>query len=296
MKTRLILILLSLALTLSACGRPAAGQPADSSVDPETLNPSDPASQGEFEVEEMRVVRDGLSIYGKIYTPAGADGKLPAVILSHSANVTSDTMKSYCERIAAQGLVAYAFDFCGGSKNSRSDGDEADMTVFTEVEDLKAVLKAVSELDYVDSQNIYLFGTSQGGLVSAITAAEYASEVQGLILFYPGFNIAQMAQKYGSSMPGASDNPFISTLLDYDVYEHIGSYEGDVLILHGTMDFIVPCSFSEQAAQIYEHCELHLIEGASHGFNADNYVFWGNYDEETWSYAEAFLAEHINQE
>ncbi|MGN0205235.1 MAG: alpha/beta hydrolase [Coprococcus sp.] len=248
-----------------------------------------------FDVSEMCVIRDGMSIFGRIYVPDVMAEKMPAVILSHSANMTSDSMISYCERIAAQGMVAYAFDFCGGSKASRSDGDQADMTVFTEVEDLKAVLKAVSELDYVDSQNIYLFGTSQGGLVSALTAEECSSIVKGLMLFYPAFNIAEMAQKYGGVIPGNAETAFISSLADFDVYDQIGDFEGDVLILHGTKDFIVSSSYSEKAAEIYQHCELHLIEGASHGFNKDNYAVFGDYDEETWCYVETFLDEHISK-
>lgn len=289
-----VCILLLLILALNACSRPGIEQTTDS-AEAAVSETAESVSPDLFDVSEMCVVRDGMTIFGRLYTPAVSTGKMPAVILSHSANITSDSMKSYCERIAAMGFAAYAFDFCGGSKDSRSDGDEADMTVFTEAEDLKAVLEAVSELDYVDSQNIFLFGTSQGGLVSAITAAEYPSEVKGLILFYPAFNIAEMAQKYGGFIPGNADTPFISSLADFDVYERIGAFEGDVLILHGTKDFIVPYSYSEKAAEVYKNCELHLIEGASHGFNKDNYAAFGDYDEETWRYAENFLTEHLSE-
>ena len=302
MKKRILWIALALALTLAACtGRPAAGSGSSSAPQSENTPavetpspvPTEQPAPGSFTVSEMRVERDGLSIYGQLYTPDGAEGPLPAVILSHSANVTSDTMHAYCEKIARQGFVAYAFDFCGGSKDSRSDGAEADMTVFTEVADLKAVLQAVGALDCVDSSRVFLFGTSQGGLVSAITAADCPADVRGLILFYPAFNIPEMAQKFGSY---AGDTAFIESLKDYDVYAGIQAYTGDVLILHGTKDFIVPSSYSEQAAEVYQNCELHLIEGASHGFNEENYAMFGDYDAETWPYAEAFLAAHTQPE
>ena len=67
---------------------------------------------------------------------------------------------------------------------------------------------------------------------------------------------------------------------------------GDVLILHGTMDFIVPASYSEKAEKMYEHCELHLIEGANHGFNAENYGV-GDYDEVSWKYIAQYLQSHM---
>ncbi|MGN1442465.1 MAG: alpha/beta hydrolase, partial [Acutalibacteraceae bacterium] len=204
----------------------------------------------------------------------------------------SDSMKSYCERIAKMGFVAYSFDFCGGSTESRSDGKPSDMTVFSEVEDLKAVLQMIKNLDFVDKQNIFLFGTSQGGLVSALTAAEFPTEIKGLLLFYPAFNIPDSVQKYAKVMPQGSLSPYITTLLDYDVYEHIKPYKGDVLIVHGTTDFVVPYTYSEKAAEVYENCELHLIPGGTHGFNADNYVSFGDFDRKTWDYAESFLKEH----
>lgn len=264
----------------------------DASLPGQSAEQTEPPAPDAYDVTEMLVTRGDLSIYGKLYTPEGAEGKYPAVILSHSANMTSDSMNSYCQRLAAMGYVAYAFDFCGGSKNSRSDGDEADMTVFTEVEDLEAVLEAVRGLDCVDNQSVYLFGTSQGGLVSALTAAAHPDAVRGLMLFYPAFNIAELAEKFGSFMTGNAGSLYISTLQGYDVYEHIKPYTGDVLIVHGTKDFIVPSSSVEKAADLYEHCELHLIEGASHGFNKENYAMFGDYDQESWAYVVAYLEEH----
>lgn len=250
------------------------------------------APTGQFEVRQMNAERDGLSIYGNLYIPDTPNQKLPTVILSHSANMNSDSMKSYCERIAKMGFVAYAFDFCGASPQSRSDGKQSDMTVFTEVEDLKAVLQMIKGLDFVDTQHIFLFGTSQGGLVSALTAAEFPEDIKGLILFYPAFNIPDSVQKYAKLTPSSAQSAYISTLLDYDVYEHIKPYTGDVVIVHGTTDFVVPVSYSEKAAEVYENCKLHRIPGATHGFNAENYVSFGDFDEKTWAYAESFLVEH----
>ena len=98
--------------------------------------------------------RDGLAIYGKIYAPTDADGPFPAVILSHSANLNADSMASYAAGFASRGFVAYAFDFCGACEQSRSEGSTDDMTIFTEVEDLKAVIDYVSSLEMVDSERI----------------------------------------------------------------------------------------------------------------------------------------------
>lgn len=88
-----------------------------------------------------------------------------------------------------RGYIAYAFDFCGACSKSRSDGSTDNMTLFSEIEDLKAVLSTVCAMDNVDADQIYLFGTSQGGLVTALAAEECEAIVKGEILLYPAFNI-----------------------------------------------------------------------------------------------------------
>lgn len=306
----LLSLFLITALALAACHAPSQETPA--------------VGQAEeaFEIQELRVANGTKEIYGKLYLPAGKRENLPAIILSHSAGLNADSMHSYCEGFAERGFVAYAFDFCGGSSNSRSDGSEKDMTIFTELEDLKAVIGQIKDLPYVDAGRLYLFGTSQGGLVSALAANDSPEEIAGLILLYPAFNIPEMAQNkdngeywlhlFGSinwrdvigsidwskinrggfhlSFPKATTGEaFIRALEGFDVYKNIGSFTGNVLILHGTCDLIVNKSYSERAQDVYENCELYLIPGATHGFNGENYSF-SDYDKEAWEYIDAYLA------
>ena len=110
------------------------------------------------------------------------------------------------------------------------------MTLFTEIEDLKTVMKTISALDYVDKSRIYLMGSSLGGVVSALVAEEMPASVSGLILFYPAFNISSLVNGF-SGFPGM-ETAFTQSLKDYDIMEHIGNYPGPVLIIQGTKDFI----------------------------------------------------------
>ncbi|MGN1235078.1 MAG: alpha/beta hydrolase family protein [Christensenellaceae bacterium] len=260
----------------------------------------EPTEQEDFTVQELTFLRGELTVYGKLTIPTEREGKLPAVILSHSSGLNADSMEPYCEGFASRGYVAYAFDFCGGSSSSRSDGEEEDMTVFTEAEDLKAALQAVAALDFVDPDRIYLFGTSQGGLVSALTANDCADSVEGLMLLYPAFNIPELvalSDKFGDFDFGSFDfgfsstgEAFIETMRDFDPYEHIAGFEGNVLIVHGSNDFIVKPTCSEKAAEVYAHCDLTIISGASHGFNSANYSLFGDYDDQVWEAIDAYLA------
>lgn len=271
-----------------------ANSQASSTTAAETT-PSTAAVSGII-TEELTCYNGSLKIYGKMVRPASASA-LPCVILSHSSSMTHESMKSYSAFFAEQGYAAYAFDFCGGSQKSKSDGNPNDMTIFTEVSDLEAVLKTMQSLSYIDKNRIYLFGTSQGGLVSALAANEHPSEIKGLILLYPGFSIPEQVNTFASggklasalsSLYGQSGQAYLDTLIGYDAYEHIANFTGPVLIIHGTADFIVPIKYSEKAVATYQNAQLKVIQGASHGFNAENYSY-KDYDAEVQQYILAYL-------
>lgn len=232
----------------------------------------------EYEIQELSAQRDGNYIYGVVYIPLDAGEQMPAVIYAHGYGVTHRNGIQYAEKLAEHGYVVYCFDFCGGGNGSQSDGSPLEMSVFTEQADLEAVIEMVRELDYVDSENVFLFGASQGGLVSGITAAANREEIQGLILLYPGFEIVEDVQALFSSEDDIPEtysmfgwmtvgHMYFEDLLDYDVYSVIGAYEKDVLLIHGDADGIVPISSSERALEVYPSAELKVLPGAGHGLH-----------------------------
>ena len=284
-------MLMAVAMGLTAC----------SSDDNEVTTPPDnnenvgDADSTQTDVEwvvdsvELWSQRDTNRIYGVMYYNPVTSKKQPAVILSHSSSLTHEAMRGYASAIAKMGYAAYCFDFCGGSDKSKSGGSTDDMTVFTEVEDLRAVVKTVKSLGYVEPSEVYLLGSSQGGLVSALLADECPDDFAGMILFYPAFNIPEMVSKFSGfgnwgdfgncgdfgdfgdfgGMMSMSE-AYINSIKDFDVWSHIGKFSKPVCIIHGTADMIVPISNSEKAVGLYPSATLNKIEGANHGFNAAN--------------------------
>lgn len=240
-----------------------------------------------IEKQEYLIYQEEIKIYGNLYFPENyiEENNYPLIIMSHSANVNSDTLNSYAKRSAALGYLVYTFDYPGSSTSSRSTDIDL-CTIFTEIDNLSFIVDYFSTLTYVSE--IFLFGTSQGGLVSSVVADDKEDLISGLILFYPAYNIPELILKY----PSSSDATYVEQLTDYDVYEHIGKFKKDVLIVHGTSDFIVPYSYSERANELYENSTLYLVEGANHGFNKENQYFNDDYDELTWSYVSIYLQNH----
>ena len=249
------------------------------------------------EERELWVERDGMRIFGVLFTPegAGADCPRPAVICSHILGGTYKNSGKYAREMASRGYIAYAFDFCGGAAESRSTGKTTESSIKTEAADLSAVLDAIRALPEVDAQNVFLFGQSQGGAVSAMVAAERPNDVAGLILLYPAFIIHGLAVE----MFGTADNvPDVYRLwldlgrvyavdaIEYDFYEHIGAFTGPVLMFQGTADKLEPRHYTDRAAEVYADVDYEVFEGVGHSFQ-------GELRQHVHDRVAAFVAAHI---
>ena len=104
--------------------------------------------------------RGELTIRGHLYRCA--EGKLPPVILCHGFVADERTNRVYAEELAKQGYAAYTFDFCGGGRRTKSDGLTSEMTVFTEIEDLRAVMDYVKQQPDADADRLTLQSGRRG--------------------------------------------------------------------------------------------------------------------------------------
>ena len=227
-----------------------------------------------------------LNIYGKFYYPEGFDAsqKYPVVIMSHGLGSRAEMVEraKWPKAVTEKGFIAYAFDFCGGGMNSLSDGDFMEMSVLTEASDLNAVIDFVKSQAYADPDNLFLLGQSQGGFVSAITAASRPEEVKAMVLVYPALCLVDDLHEFVpdlSEVTGDTVETAMGTLgavyardaYDIDVMNEIAKYTGDVMIIHGLNDKTVPYSYSLEAittAYSVAASELVLITGkkSAHGF------------------------------
>ena len=233
-----------------------------------------------FTTSDFECRRGHLTIRGTEYRPEGA--RLPAAILCHGFMANQDSMRHYARTLAALGYCAFCFDFCGGSvmHTGKSDGETTDMSVLTEVRDLEAVIAYVQSLPHI-GQALLLMGCSQGGFVSALTAARHPGLADKLVLFYPALCIPDDARagkmmfarfdprnipEQFSCGPMKLGRCYAADVIGMDPFEEIKAYPGPVLIIHGTKDAIVNIDYSRKARAAYPNAELCVIEGGAHGF------------------------------
>jgi pimeloyl-ACP methyl ester carboxylesterase len=219
----------------------------------------------------------GKNIYGIACIPDSTDKDMPAVIFSHGFNSSHKAMLPFAEYLAQRGVVSYCYDFCGGSLTSKSQGKTTEMSIFTEKEDLNAVIDMVASWNCVDKDKLFLFGESQGGMVTAITSIERTDEIKGLMLLFPALCIPEdgiRRFKNISEIPDELDcmgmrlgKTYYENILDYDVYEYIGKFNKDVLIFHGDRDSLVDISYSKRALTVLPTAKLEIFTGEGHGFS-----------------------------
>ena len=229
-------------------------------------------------VQKLPVRTGGHTLYGELLLPKGKDGPLPTVICCSGFG----TSFQFCKKtvgmcLALNGFAAYCFDFYGGCRGSKSGGSMLEMSIFTERDDLSAVIGYIKTLDAVDQENLFLLGESQGGCVAGITAPRCRDDVRAVVQYYPAFCIPDDARKRFASV---SDIPetykvfnrkigriYAEKLLDFDVWQEIAPYDRPVLIIHGDADQVVNISYGRRAAEVYADAQLVCLPGEDHSFS-----------------------------
>ncbi len=226
-----------------------------------------------FQKSEKEITFGKSRIFAQEYIPENAGERVPAVILSHGYNSCCGALSDMAERFAENGIYACCFDFCGGSTRSKSSGKSTEMSIETEKRDLLEVIKAAEALDFID--RIFLYGESQGGFVSALTAADIPDKISGLFLIYPAFCIpdnwlCRSADEFlqpTDFMGMTLSKAFYDGVPRYDVYERMGDFKNKVLLFHGDSDGLVDISYSYRLEKSFPNCELTVIKGEGHGFS-----------------------------
>ena len=227
--------------------------------------------------ETLYIEYDDNRIYGQLYKPEGSSA-YPLVIYSHGYGYNFEEYSM--EVLANHGIAAFRFDFCGGSPYSKSTGKSTDMSVVTECRDLEAVCDTLKDYDFIDENNIFLSGNSQGGYVSTLAASRNPEYYRALYLLCPAYVIDDFGSNYsvgsgnfhfGNILLGQR---YLSDAKDIDIYNCMKNYERPVTIYHGTDDTLVPISYARKAIEYFPNAKLIECHNAGHmlGYTHQSYI------------------------
>lgn len=238
-----------------------------------------PDSNDPFITKEIHCkARDGKDIWGKAYIPNTAEAKKPTVIMAHGFNGNENETKAYAECLAMRGVASYVFEFCGGDNKSRSEGKTTEMTILTEKENVEDITRQVKTWEFVDSTRVALLGCSQGGLVSALTAAYNPDMFKALVLVYPALLIPETAPRMLQQFDAHNGEPldvmgmklgrcYYEAINGLPVLDIIGKYKGKTYMVYGDKDGIIAGGSLEASKSKYEQLEVKVIPGGNHGFS-----------------------------
>ena len=300
-------MLLSLTIILSVLifGVNAFAETEDSTQSYETTDPflytvGEPVIRERSDTEkQFFFYRDDIRIWGKLYLPEG-EGPFPAVIMSSGYRARGTFNDKWAKQFAANGFAAVIFDFAGSSAGTQSGGNLTDLSVFSEAADLNVVIDSLVAMPVIDKENIFLFGHSFGGLVSAYIGCSRPNDIQGMLLVEPSFQLkdAVMADYPDlDQIPDVMYTPdflgkiYFIDLYSFDIFDLMPSFQKDVLIFSATAPSSIGGSCPEyfsRAVETFPSAELVRVEGADHPFQ-------GEAGDTMMENAIAFLNCHIHQ-
>ena len=284
-KKTILFLVMTLLLSCTSCASNETAQEATAETVQEaaaetaveTVQPKMDITDISATEKEIYFYRDDLKIYGKMYLPEG-EGPFPVVIFSQGFRATHFWSDAYAKELTNSGIAGVTFDFIGGSADSKSDGTITDMSVLTEVEDLNAVMDSVKSMPWIDANNLFLCGQSFGGLVSTYVAAQRPDEVKGLMVWEPSYQMREnilSLYPIGSEIPDEIYTPvhvgriFIEDMQASDIFEVMGNYDKQVLLLQGELSKTneLQEEYFNKAAEIFPNMQWEIVDGATHEFS-----------------------------
>ena len=274
---------IGVAMLLAACGTTSTNTNAMNTTaqTPQTTQQThvEVKTDGTYTVKEYDFESNGKNLYARAFVP-DVEGRMPLVIFSHGLGANVEHEEEVQKTLAKAGIAVFSFEFAGGSSSSApmSEGLTTEMSVLTEVQNLKDAIRIASGLEYADPQKIYLMGSSQGGLVTALTAEE-VTNIAGLFLFYPAFSLPDDIR---SSFPKLDEVPetfnllgtkigkkYITDIYDMDPYANLEKLGMPVHIFHGKDDNIVPLTASQKAMKRLKDARLTTLEDTGHALTPE---------------------------
>jgi len=118
-----------------------------------------------FEFQKLKYLSDGLKVVAYLYKPTQINGrKLPAIIFNRPSAVRNDIAPElipWFHRLASEGFVILA------PLLRQSDGSEGrDELGGADVNDLMSVSVLARSLEFVDTNNLFMYGASRGGMMT----------------------------------------------------------------------------------------------------------------------------------
>ena len=156
------------------------------------------------ERESVVLSKNGQKIFAVLHLPLNVK-KCPVVLICHGlAGHKVGHHRLYVtlsECLSKNGIGSFRFDFRGSGD---SEGEFADMTIETELQDALHSLEWLEKHPAIDPERIGIFGRSFGGAIAILAAVNFP-KCKSLGLWAPIFNAAQWEEQWELAESGGME-------------------------------------------------------------------------------------------
>ncbi|WP_242361901.1 alpha/beta hydrolase [Limosilactobacillus antri] len=227
---------------------------------------------------KVEIKREGRTLRGLLEGTTTLHNDQVAILMhgfmGDRGNQPGKLLYDLSHALNAAGIPTLRFDFAGCGE---SDGDFAEMTVFSELLDGMAIIDYARTT--IGAQTIDLVGHSQGGVVASMLAGYYRDVIDKLVLLAPAATLKDDALKgecqgtvydpnhipltvpvHGQAVSGQ----YFRTAQLLPIYETAQHFTGPTLIIHGEADQVVSPEAARKYNVILPQSKLYLMPGEGH--------------------------------
>lgn len=230
--------------------------------------------------EYVTLELNAQKLKGMVHFPPGR-GPFPAVALFHGWG--GQRMEPHfifvklSRFLAKNKIVTARFDFRGSGE---SEGEFQEMTIPQEVEDGMKIIDFLAGHPLVNGEHLGIVGLSLGGCIARLVAIE-RDDVKCLVLWSAVADLEKLIKQkqteeqneeltrkgYTDSGGNKIGKSFFANLSQVKKLETLSTYQGEVLVIHGTEDQTVPLEHAYRFTEVLPSSRLKKIEGADHTYN-----------------------------
>ena len=242
-------------------------------------------------VEDITIENDGRAVPTTVVVPDG-EGPFPVVVMNHGhggGRQENGGFGKVADALAKEGILTIRMDFpgSGDSKEPFTEGYLSNM-----ISDSNASLDYVLENYPADPDRLGIFGYSMGGRIALTIAGSVDNPYRAVALLAPSGNpggelmvpflggqaeydrlyaeasgdkgYAEFLTQWGQTQQ--LSKTWFDELLVSKPLDAIGNFKGDMLIVYGDKDVVVPAEVNQAVAAAYPAAKVVVVPEADHGY------------------------------
>ncbi|VEP15353.1 conserved hypothetical protein [Hyella patelloides LEGE 07179] len=237
-----------------------------------------------FECKRIEYWSDGLKVIGYIWKPKNTEGrKLPLIIVNRGGSLELGKLTPRLGlRFGFYNFLSNGFVVIGSQYRGNDGGQGKEEFGGADIHDVLNLIPLAKSLEYIDTNNIFMFGASRGGMTSYLTLKQGISVnavavIGGLSDLEANLNtFPELLNRWQKLIPDLKKNRG-SCLRDRSAVYWSDKLDSPILILHGSADW--RCNLDSQALALAQKLQesqkshqLIVYEGDDHflSFNREN--------------------------